>query len=134
MYSNVTTSTRINIFKCTYVHLCLFHSKLMKLMCSNLHWFVGQYHNMVSEWWLYLHLFNKENIWSNPCSFLHTSSHPDKYNNSVNRIISKGKEREREDPRRDSSKTSKTFIPVPARIQECFQCFYTQSSKLQLQV
>ena len=24
MYSNVTTSTRINIFKCTYVHLCLF--------------------------------------------------------------------------------------------------------------
>ena len=45
MYSNVTTSTRINIFKCTYVHLCLFHSKLMKLMRSNLHWFVGQYHN-----------------------------------------------------------------------------------------
>ena len=51
-----------------------------------------------------MHLFNKENIWSNPCSFLHTSSHPDKYNNSVDRIISKGKERE--DPRRDSSKTS----------------------------
>ena len=43
-----------------------------------------------------MHLFNKENIWSNPCSFLHTSSHPDKYknNNSVNRIISKEKERE----------------------------------------
>ena len=70
-----------------------------------------------------MHLFNKENIWSNPCSFLHTSSHPDKYNNSVDRIISKGKERE--DPRRDSSKTS---ILIPARIQECFQCFYTQSS------
>ena len=51
-----------------------------------------------------MHLFNKENIWSNPCSFLHTSSHPDKYNNSANRIISKGKERE--DQRRDSSKTS----------------------------
>ena len=33
--------------------------------------------------------------------FQHTSSHPDKYNNSVNRIISK--EEEREDPRRDSS-------------------------------
>ena len=32
MYSNVTTSTRINIFKCTYIHLCLFHSKLP-------HWF-----------------------------------------------------------------------------------------------
>ena len=27
MYSNVTTSTRINSRKCTYVHLCLFHSK-----------------------------------------------------------------------------------------------------------
>ena len=35
------------------------------------------------------------------CSFQHTSSHPDKYNNSVNRIISK--EEEREDPRRDTS-------------------------------
>ena len=27
-------------------------------------------------------------------SFLHTSSHPDKYNNSANRIISKEEERE----------------------------------------
>ena len=52
-----------------------------------------------------MHLFNKENIWWNPCSFLHTSSHPDKYNNSVNRIISK--EKERRYPRRD---TSRTFI------------------------
>ena len=33
--------------------------------------------------------------------FQHTSSHPDKYNNSADRIISK--EEEREDPRRDSS-------------------------------
>ena len=33
--------------------------------------------------------------------FRHTSSHPDKHNNSVDRIISK--EEEREDPRRDSS-------------------------------
>ena len=33
--------------------------------------------------------------------FQHTSSHPDKYNNSVDGIISK--EEEREDPRRDSS-------------------------------
>ena len=33
--------------------------------------------------------------------FQHTSSHPDKYNNSVNRIISK--EEEREDPRSDTS-------------------------------
>ena len=45
-----------------------------------------------------MHLFNKENIWSNP----HVSSiHPDKYNNSLYRIISK--EEEREDPRKDSS-------------------------------
>ena len=28
LYSNATTSTRINILQCTYVHLCLFHSKL----------------------------------------------------------------------------------------------------------
>ena len=40
-----------------------------------------------------MHLFSKENIWSNP--------HSCKYNNSVDRIISK--EEEREDPRRDSS-------------------------------
>ena len=53
-----------------------------------------------------MHLFNKENIWSNP----HASSHPDKYNNSVNRIISK--EEEREDPRRDSS--------IYLRVQWCF--------------
>ena len=33
--------------------------------------------------------------------FQHTSSHPDKYNYSVDRIISK--EEEREDPRRDTS-------------------------------
>ena len=56
-----------------------------------------------------MHLFNKEIIWSNP----HASSHPDKYNNSVNRIISK--EEEREDPRRDSS------------IYPQVQCFHTQS-------
>ena len=47
---------------------------------------------MVSEVGLYLHLFSKENIWSNP----HSCN-----NNSVDRIISK--EEEREDPRRDSS-------------------------------
>ena len=57
--------------------------------------------------------------------FQHTSSHPDKYNNSVNRIISK--EEEREDPRRDSS--------IYLRVQWCFHIptrtsvFYTQSSK-----
>ena len=42
--------------------------------------------------------------------FQHTSSHPDKYNNSVNRIISK--EEEREDPRRDSS--------IYLQVQWCF--------------
>ena len=46
--------------------------------------------------------------------FQHTSSHPDKYNNSVDRIISK--EEEREDPRRELQS-----IFSPARIQECFQ-------------
>ena len=53
-----------------------------------------------------MHLFNKENIWSNP----HASSHPDKYNNPVDRIISK--EEKREDPRRDSS--------IYLRVQWCF--------------
>ena len=42
------------------------------------------------------------------------SSHPDKYNNSVNRIISK--EEEREDPRRDSS--------IYLRVQWCFHKNY----------
>ena len=42
--------------------------------------------------------------------FQHTSSHPDKNNNSVDRIISK--EEEREDPRRDSS--------IYLRVQWCF--------------
>ena len=44
------------------------------------------------------------------CNFLHTSSHPDKHNNSVDRIISK--EEEREDQRRDSS--------IYLQIQWCF--------------
>ena len=48
-----------------------------------------------------MHLFSKENIWSNPAVSCIQSSHPDKHNNSVDRIISK--EEEREDPRRDSS-------------------------------
>ena len=42
------------------------------------------------------------------------SSHPDKYNNSVDRIISK--EEEREDPRRDSS--------IYLRVQWCFHKYY----------
>ena len=42
--------------------------------------------------------------------FQHTSSHPDKHNNSVNRIISK--EEMREDPRRDSS--------IYLQVQWCF--------------
>ena len=61
--------------------------------------------------------------------FQHTSSHPDKYNNSVDRIISK--EEEREDPRRELQSI------FEYRIQWCFyiksilqelQCFHTQSS------
>ena len=51
-----------------------------------------------------MHLFSKENIWSNP----HASSHPDKNNNSVNRIISK--EEEREDPRRELQSSSSTVV------------------------
>ena len=40
--------------------------------------------------------------------FQHTSSHPDKYNNSVVRIISK--EEEREDPRRELQSSSSTVV------------------------
>ena len=58
-----------------------------------------------------MHLFNKENIWSNPQQFPASCIHPDKYNNSVNRIII-SKEEEREDPRRDSS--------IYLRVQWCF--------------
>ena len=55
-----------------------------------------------------------------------------KYNNSVNRIISK--EEEREDPRRDSSIYLRVqwcfHIPTRfLRIQCILQCFHTQSSK-----
>ena len=46
-----------------------------------------------------MHLFSKENIWSNPQQLPASCIHPN--NNSVDRIISK--EEEREDPRRDSS-------------------------------
>ena len=46
--------------------------------------------------------------------FQHTSSHPDKNNNSVDRIISK--EEEREDPRRDSS--------IYLQVQWCFHKYY----------
>ena len=67
-----------------------------------------------------MHLFSKENIWSNP----HASSHPDKYNNSVDRIISK--EEEREDPRRELQSSSSTVV-FPQILQE-LQCFHTQSS------
>ena len=62
--------------------------------------------------------------------FQHTSSHPDKYNNSVNRIISK--EEEREDPRRDTSVFFEYSVSTynPSILQELqeLQCFHTQSS------
>ena len=53
------------------------------------------------------------------------SSHPDKNNNSVDRIISK--EEEREDPRRELQSSSSTVV-FPQILQE-LQCFHTQSSK-----
>ena len=55
-----------------------------------------------------MHLFSKENIWSNPQQFPASCIHSN--NNSVDRIISK--EEEREDPRRDSS--------IYLRVQWCF--------------
>ena len=57
-----------------------------------------------------------------------SSIHPDKYNNSVDRIISK--EEEREDPRRDSSiylRVQNTVV-FPQIIQE-LQDFYSVSTR-----
>ena len=73
-----------------------------------------------------MHLFNKENIWSNPCSFLHTSSHPDKYNNSVNRIISK--EEEREDPRRELQSSFQLESKSVSSVSTCNPAFYKNFS------
>ena len=62
------------------------------------------------------------------------SSHPDKNNNSVDRIISK--EEEREDPRRElqsifdySGVSTNTRTTRLLRMQCILQCFHTQSSK-----
>ena len=66
--------------------------------------------------------------------FQHTSSHPDKYNNSVDRIISK--EEEREDPRRDSSiyHSSTEYSGVSTFLQELqdffkYSVFYSVSTR-----
>ena len=59
--------------------------------------------------------------------FQHTSSHPDKYNNSVDRIISK--EEEREDPRRDSSIYLRVQNTVVFPHSYKNYSVYTQSSK-----
>ena len=51
----------------------------------------------------------RHNIWSNPAVSCIHSSHPDKYNNSVNRIISK--EKEREDIQGQILQSSSTVFP-----------------------
>ena len=38
LYSNACRSTRINFFKCTYVHLCLFHSKCIQYSTNLCNW------------------------------------------------------------------------------------------------
>ena len=59
--------------------------------------------------------------------FQHTSSHPDKYNNSVDRIISK--EEEREDPRRDTSVFFEySGVSTNNPFYKNSKCFHTQSS------
>ena len=63
--------------------------------------------------------------------FQHTSSHSDKYNNSVDRIISK--EEEREDPRRDSSIYLRVvvFSTFLQELQDSFEysVFYSVSTR-----
>ena len=64
--------------------------------------------------------------------FQHTSSHPDKYNNSANRIISK--EEEREDPRRELQSSfqlkSKSVSSVSTRNPTSFQSSRTKTTIL----
>ena len=79
-----------------YILVCFIRNYYIGLLANNATWCQNRGCICISS--------TRRTLWSNPCSFLHTSSHPDKNNNSANRIISQGKERE--DPRRDSSKTS----------------------------
>ena len=79
-----------------------------------------------------MHLFNKENIWSNPQQFPASCIHSN--NNSVNRIISK--EEEREDPRRDSSiylrvQNTVVFSTFLQELQDFFEysVFYSVSTR-----
>ena len=61
--------------------------------------------------------------------FQHTSSHPDKYNNSVNRIISEEEEREEiQGEILQSIFEYSVSTHNPSILQE-LQCFHTQSSK-----
>ena len=66
--------------------------------------------------------------------FQHTSSHPDKYNNSVNRIISKEEEREdiqgeilQSSFQLESKSELQWCLNIQSILQE-LQCFHTQSS------
>ena len=83
-----------------------------------------------------MHLFNKENIWSNPQQFPASCIHSN--NNSVDRIISK--EEEREDIQGEILQSIFEYrvqwcfhIPTRTtrflRIQCILQCFHMQSSK-----
>ena len=78
-----------------------------------------------------MHLFSKENIWSNPQQFPASCIHSN--NNSVDRIISK--EEEREDPRRDSSiylrvQNTVVFPQIIQELQDFFEysVFYSVST------
>ena len=73
-----------------------------------------------------MHLFNKENIWSNPQQFPASCIHSN--NNSVDRIISK--EEEREDPRRDTSVFFE-YSGVSTFLQDSFEysVFYSVSTR-----
>ena len=79
-----------------------------------------------------MHLFSKENIWSNPQQFPASCIHSN--NNSVDRIISK--EEEREDPRRDSSiylrvQNTVVFPQIIQELQDFFEysVFYSVSTR-----
>ena len=79
----IQISTRINSSSVhTYIFVCFTLRVILQgFVTQNATWCQNRGCICISS--------NQENIWSNP----HASSHPDKYNNSVNRIISKEEER-----------------------------------------
>ena len=128
LHSNVSRSTRINS---SSVHTYIFRLFYLRVILQG---FVTQNATWCQNRGCICISSVRRTYGRIPQQFPASCIHPDKYNNSVDRIISK--EEEREDPRRDSSIYLRVqwcfHIPTRTtrflRIQCILQCFYTQSS------